>query len=297
MNLFDGPELQPIIQKANLELQKIGMWFRANKMAVNVSKTKYIIFKPKGKKISLNDDEGVFFNNNDVGAPNDPNKIYKLDRIHDSNPVTQDRTYKLLGVLLDENLSFDQHCKYVCSRIAQSNYIIAKSKRLLPKKILRTLYFSLVHPHLLYCLPIYSCTTAKNIKKIATMQKKAIRNICNVDYRHHTLELFKDLKIFPLNELIKFTVCTLTHSILYKYAPKILENQWITNIVNNPGIELRNAQDLYIPIAVSEQVKRLPLFSFAKAWNNLSENRYHQNPALFKNLLKEEIWSGLNNNI
>jgi hypothetical protein len=44
--LVSGPELRPLIQKANLELQKIGTWFRANKMAVNVSKTKYIIFKP-----------------------------------------------------------------------------------------------------------------------------------------------------------------------------------------------------------------------------------------------------------
>jgi hypothetical protein len=129
--------------------------------------------------------------------------------------------------------------------------------------------------------------------KILKMQKRAIRNICNVNYTHHTLELFKELKIFPLQELIKFTQCTLTHSVVYKHGPKILDNQWVTNLANNPGIELRNAQDLYIPIAISEQVKRLPLFSFAKMWNTLSENKFHQNPALFKNLLKEEIWSNL----
>jgi ribonucleases P/MRP protein subunit RPP40 len=42
-----GPKLKPLIQKVNAELQKLSVLFRANKMAVNVSKTKYIIFKPK----------------------------------------------------------------------------------------------------------------------------------------------------------------------------------------------------------------------------------------------------------
>jgi hypothetical protein len=32
--LTSSPELQPVLDKANSELQKIAMWFRANKMAV-----------------------------------------------------------------------------------------------------------------------------------------------------------------------------------------------------------------------------------------------------------------------
>jgi Reverse transcriptase (RNA-dependent DNA polymerase) len=36
--LLSGPELQPLISKSNKELQKLSMWFRANRMAVNVSK-------------------------------------------------------------------------------------------------------------------------------------------------------------------------------------------------------------------------------------------------------------------
>jgi hypothetical protein len=159
-------------------------------MAINVSKTKYIIFKPKGTKIELNDNEGIFFNDNDIDEPNDPSKIYKLDRIYDNNPVPQDRSYKLLGVFLDKNLTYNQHCAHVCNKIAKSNYIITKSKNLLPWETLRTLYFSLVHPHLLYCLPIYSCTSARNINKLFLMQKKSIRAVCNAEYNAHTSSMF-----------------------------------------------------------------------------------------------------------
>jgi hypothetical protein len=163
--LAAGPELGPLIRYCNNELQKIATWFRANKMAVNVSKTKYIIFKPKNKKVSLNPGEGIIFNNNEMEGYQDPEKMYELGRVHNDNPELGDRAYKLLGVWLDENLSFDYHCNTVLTKVSQSNYIINKCKRILPRKSLRTLYYSLVHPHLLYCIAIYGCTSQKKHKK------------------------------------------------------------------------------------------------------------------------------------
>jgi hypothetical protein len=290
--LTSGPELQPVLDKANHELQKIGMWFRANKMAVNVSKTKFIIFKPKGKKIELDDNQGIYFNNNDLNGVQDPAKIYKLDRIYDSSPVAQDRSYKLLGVLIDEHLSFTQHCNYISSKIAQSNYIIAKTKNLLPQNILKTLYYALVHPHLLYCLPIYSCTNAKNFNKLSNMQKKAIRNVCNVNYNHHTLPLFQSLHIFPLAQLAKFT-SLLMHSVIHKYGPRILEDQWLTNAARNPNIDLRNRDDIYVPTASSDQVSKLPAIAYAKLWNSLPVEKQYPNPVLFRNIIKEYYWNSL----
>jgi hypothetical protein len=170
--LTSGPDLKTVIDKANIELQKLSVWFRANKMAVNVSKTKYIVFKPKGKKVEIGPGEGVIFNNNDSDVPMDNSKLFELDRVYDDNPIVHDRTYKLLGVLLDENMSFNLHCSQICSKLSQSSYIINRVKNILPRKSLRSLYFSLFHSHLLYCMPVYSCTAIKNINRIKVMQKK-----------------------------------------------------------------------------------------------------------------------------
>jgi hypothetical protein len=265
------------------------MWFRANKMAANISKTKYIIFKPKNKVLHINPGEGLFFNNNDINAPQDPSKIHPVDRIYNDNPNEHDRTYKLLGVLFDENLSFDQHCDYVRSRIAQSNYIINKAKHILPKKSLRTLYFALVHPHLLYCLPLYSCTTRKNVSKLVIMQKKCIRYISNAKYHDHTTPLFIEHNILPLDQLILYTKSLLIHSVMHKYSPVILHNTWITNSDRNRGVELRNADDIYIPLAATDQVKRLPLIDFAIVWNNLPYDKMHSNPTTFKIAIRDHV--------
>jgi hypothetical protein len=78
---------------------------------------------------------------------------------------------------------------------------------------------------------------------------------------------------------------------VHKYSPPILHNQWITNAIRNPNVELRNANDLYVTTALSEQVKKLPLIAFEIVWNNLPDNKLHRNPNLFKPLLKEHIWS------
>jgi hypothetical protein len=278
--LVSGPELRPLIQKANSELQKIAAWFRANKMAVNVSKTKFIIFKPKGKTVTINPGEGVLFDNNDSDE-HDVNKIFELDRIYDENPNHADRSFKLLGVFLDENLTFNAHCTHVCNKLSQANYIINKVKNFLPRKSLRTLYFSLFHPHLLYCLPIYICTSSKNINKIRLLQKKVVRSVCNTNYTAHTGPLFKELNILPLDKLITFTKGMLTHSIVHKYCPPTLHNEWEFNHERN-HVELRNNNDMYIPRAVTDFVKKLPYFSLAVNWNNLPAEKMYPNYLTFK---------------
>ena len=117
-------------------------------------------------------ENGIFYNCNEIGEPYDPNKIFKLGRIYNDHPDKNERTYTFLGVHLDEYLSFNYHCTLICNKLARSNFIISKVKNILPSKSLKTLYFALVHPHLLYCLPIYSCTTQKNLKRIFKMQKR-----------------------------------------------------------------------------------------------------------------------------
>ena len=194
--LDSDKDLPTLIDRINTEIQKLANWFRANRMAVNISKTKYIIFRPRGTKIHVNlDTDGVKYNDNEIGLRQDPTRISKLDRIHNDNTDKNDRTYKFLGVYLDEYLSFDYHCSHICTKLATSNFIINRAKNLLTPKTLKTLYYALIHPHLLYCIPIYSCTSQKNITKLNNMQKKAIRTITKSSYNY----LF--VGTFSLNKL------------------------------------------------------------------------------------------------
>ena len=149
------------------------------------------------------------FNDNEIGKPRYGNKVFKLERIYNDSPIKGNNSYKLLGIYLDEHLSFHYHCNHVKNKVAQSNFIISRAKNFLSQS--SPLYYALVHPHLLYCLPIYACTTAKNINMLELLQRKAIGNITNSNYTAQTAPLFNSLKIIPLKHLISFTQSLLVY--------------------------------------------------------------------------------------
>ncbi len=85
-------------------------------MAVNTSKTKFIVFHTRGKPINPADCQ-VMYNSNESGSLNDPLLIFPIERINNDGST---KSFKLLGVHLDEYLSFDAHPDNICSKISKS---------------------------------------------------------------------------------------------------------------------------------------------------------------------------------
>jgi hypothetical protein len=268
-------------------------WFRANKMAVNISKTKFIIFHRKGKNVNLNG-QTVLFNENEIGKVNNPNLITPLERIHNNRPSKECRTYKLLGVLLDETLSFKPHIDFICNKINKAIYCINRSKNLLSKQALKSLYFALVHPHLLYCINIYSIANDSSLNRLTLLQKRAIRIINKSSYRAHTHQLFISSKILPLNKLISQGKLIFMHSVEYGYCPPSFLNVWQKNSERNINLILRNADDYYLQGAKIELFKKIPLFSLPAEWNPLPiELKYQHNKFTFKKALREHLFESI----
>jgi len=171
--LMKGKNLPALITDLNKELTKWATWFRSNRLGVNVSKTKYIIFHNKGKVID-NGGLSVVFDNNEPSSPFNPNLVTPLERIQSSNEPSS-QYYKLLGILFDENLNFNYQISNLSSKLSKAIYFLNKTKNILPPKALKSLYFAYFHSHLLYCPIINSCTSHSNVQKIVKLQKKAIR--------------------------------------------------------------------------------------------------------------------------
>ncbi len=172
--LAENQNLDDLIASDNVELNKLAVWFKTNKMAVNVSKTNYIIFHNKGKKVNL-DGRELIFNSNDPNVTNpDPTLIQKIERIHNNHDDPKLQSFKLLGVYLDEQITLNKHVDQVAAKLSRSLYLLNRVKHFVSDSSLRKLYFSLFHSHLLYCINILSCTSPSNINRIAVLQKKAI---------------------------------------------------------------------------------------------------------------------------
>ena len=100
-------------------------------------------------------------------------------------------------------------------KIARSIGILYKVKNILPEYILKTLYNSLLLPHLTYGILAWG----NNTSVLNKLQKKAIRIISNVGYRDHTEPQFKNLNILKLEDIYKTTLLKFYFNYCHKLLP------------------------------------------------------------------------------
>jgi hypothetical protein len=122
-----------------------------------------------------------------------PNLYTQLNAITPNIPTRECRPYKILGVYIDEQLTFDYYTQHIIAKLNRLLYCINRIKHFLPCTALCSLYFALIHSHLSYCPIINSCASNTNIQKIALVQKEAICIISNKGYLEHTAPLLKSL--------------------------------------------------------------------------------------------------------
>ena len=85
------------------------------------------------------------------------------------------------------------------------------------------------------------------------------------------------------------------HSIEYGYGLPTFINTWEKNFNRNPELNLRNADDFFLPQPRIESFKFIPLYSFPLEWNRLAaELKYQFNRTTFKIALKNSLLDSLN---
>jgi hypothetical protein len=109
-------------------------------------------------------------------------------------------------------------------------------------------------------------------------------------YNAHTKPLFLQHAILPFDKLIIQSQLNFMHAIEYKYAPASFNNVWIKNSEREPAINLRNANDFYLPMPRTESFKKSIAYSLPHTWNELQpEIKYQENAITFKWALKAHL--------
>ena len=93
---------------------------------------------------------------------------------------------KFLSVLLNENLSWKDHIKYIENKAAKNIGLLYRAKIFLDKNSLLTLYYSYIHTYINYANLSWDSTNRTNLKKLLSKQKHAVRIINNRKRLDHT---------------------------------------------------------------------------------------------------------------
>ena len=182
---------------------------------------------------------------------------------------------KFLGILFDPELNFKLHIRSISTKISKALFILRRVKNLLSEKSLKTLYYSLVHCHLIYGIHIWSSVTSSNFKDLVIKQKQAIRTVTNSKYNLHTSPLLKKLEILPLESLITYFKIQFMSQYVQGFLPQAFNSVWMKREQGRAEeftLNLRNSDDLYIPTALLAQTERHPLFLFPRLWSEFNNN-------------------------
>ena len=79
-----------------------------------------------------------------------------------------------LGVLLDYNLLWKEHIKYLENEIAKNIGLMYRTKPFLDKESLLARYYSYIHSYLNYANLAWGSTYLTNLKKLRSQQKHVI---------------------------------------------------------------------------------------------------------------------------
>ena len=159
-----------LIRIMNEEMVKVVDWLQLNRLSLNLDKTHFILFRRKRVKTSLSED--LIINNIEIG-------------------VTE-RT-KFLGVIIDQNLSFQSHILYIKGKVTPGIGILYKSRPYFGLETMRMLYNAFVYPYFtyMYCIEVWGNAYQSYLEPLVKLQK-----LLMYKYHHdHLPPIFSDFYV------------------------------------------------------------------------------------------------------
>ena len=209
------------------ELQSFQEWIHANKLTINYDpqKSSYSIFKPRNKQLPCS---------------------YKSSLHVGGQEIKYKENTKYLGMILDDQLTWEKHITEVNKKIVKYTGIFSKVRHLIPEECRLTLYNSFVFSRLNYGIEVYANTEAKFLRRIKTSQNKILRILQFRHQRSPTNDLYTNFNILKLEEMHKMKLLSVIFKLVHTpdEFPEALKALF-TQHFQVHGYNTRNKNDLH----------------------------------------------------
>ena len=188
-----------------------------------------------------------------------------------SHTIEQVASHRLLGITIDDELSWTLHTQAISKTVARNVYLLTKLKFFTDVPT-RTLFFHAhIKPHLDYASCIWDGCSDANMKKVNSLHRRAAKMILP-DKSLTTDEKLASLQLLPLKKSQLFNKCVMLRKALISRMPS-----YLTDLFHfAPKRPRRAARDdnnvLSVPWPRVDLFKQSFSYSGAKLWNSLPEN-------------------------
>ena len=239
---ISGKSLETLSINLQSSLNNFVNWSSRNKLTINESKTKLMLFSSHIKSKSLQ------VRNLNIKINNEKLKFVP--------------TYKYLGVILDYELTFNHHVKELKRNLGLKSYLLAILKSYIPTAIMLIIYKTYVIPLFDYADIVYHGANSTGTKLLQTVQNRCLKycykvpilTSTNVIHKRASLPKLQDRRIY--------------HAQIYGFKQ--------SQKVDALNIRPRNTREAQAPllkysnIVLTSYEKSLEVF-IAQTWNDLDK--------------------------
>ena len=255
-----------ISHQINTELEAINNWLTANKLYLNVNKTKYMIINNRGRPPDLNLTIG-------------------------NSTIERCTEHKFLGVYIDERLTFGTHTNKISNRIARGIGVLRRMKHIVPNDVLRQLFYAFIYSNYTYAITTYGSAYQNQLQRLTNLTNKAIKIITNVN--RITPDVCKREQIFDFQLSYRYFCSIKMFQIiqlnLHEYFAEKLSSQQITH---NHTTRASTSQNLTTPHYRYNKCQKSFLYQGTKIWNEIPTTiRNSETLHVFKKNLKKFLLS------
>lgn len=249
--LFSSSDPVSLQRNLNSNLSNIASWFYDNKLTLNVSKTKFMLF----------------------GTSKNLDKFSAVSLIFDNNIIEKVTHFKYLGVIFDSNMTWHQHIDYVSTNISKRCGIIYRVKYYLPKDVLKMLAEALIMPHFDHCSPIWSNCNGELRSTMQKAQNRLARILLSADIRTPINDMMDSLHWLQLHDRWTNQLLIIAFKCLKGSAPNYLSSQLMfTNSVHSYPTRHQLSNTLIVHHSNSNAAERTFRTRVAILWNKLPQN-------------------------
>jgi hypothetical protein len=195
--IFSGNSIKLAYNNANRELANILLWFRVNRLILNVTKSNSMHFELISNTNAANHYDIILSNT----------ILYHVPCV------------KYLGVYIDCNLNWKVHTSHVLTKISQGCNIIRCSYYYTPKSVLKLIYHASVYPYLTYCIECWGNAAQICLKPILVKQKNVLRLMGGYNCLESGYYVAHMLKLLLLPEYYELYIYLLMHSVSNANCP------------------------------------------------------------------------------
>ena len=249
--IFHSKKPKTIETIVNTELKEVVRWLRLNKLSLNAAKTELIFFH--SNKQPLNYDN--------ISIKMNGHKLTPVDYI------------KYLGMYIDKYLDWNQHIIELRKKLSRANGVISKLRYNAPLNLCIQVYYAIFYSYLNIGCNVWGFTSETNINQIQILQNKCVRIMTFAPFNSNTDQLFIDLGLLKVREVIKINQLKIVYDFYDKKLPHDLMSLFVLSTnVHTTNQVLNSAINNLIHIPRFETVtygQNSIRYRCAKLWNDM----------------------------